>query len=142
MGYSAAFLDFCSTIKYRLTSLRKQILYILWCSEKPLKAYDILQQLLQSQANAKPPTVYRVLDYFVALGCVHKIESIQSYALCHEPEKKYHCELLMVCGQCHAVTEVYDPEVHTLVEQLSIKHQFVLNPGVIEIKGQCQSCHA
>lgn len=87
MAYPVAFLDFCATVAHKPTSLRKNVLYILWRSDKPLKAYDILEQLLQFNANAKPPAVYRVLDYFVALGLVHKIESIQSYSLCQEHEK-------------------------------------------------------
>ncbi|QRN04718.1 hypothetical protein GH742_13075 [Legionella sp. MW5194] len=140
MSYPLAFLDFCATVEHKPTSLRKNVLYILWRSNKPLKAYDIVEQLLQFNANAKPPAVYRVLDYFVALGLVHKIESIQSYSLCQEHEKKYHCELLMVCNQCHTVTEVYDAALHALIKQLGHKQQFALQEGSIEIKGLCEPC--
>lgn len=140
MGYPVAFLDFCATVAHKPTSLRKNVLYILWRSSKPLKAYDILEQLLQFNANAKPPAVYRVLDYFVALGLVHKIESIQSYSLCQEHEKKYHCELLMVCHHCHAVAEVYDSDLHALIKQLGQTQRFALQESSIEIKGLCESC--
>ncbi|MDX1838771.1 transcriptional repressor [Legionella taurinensis] len=140
MGYPVAFLEFCATVEHKPTSLRKNVLYILWRSNKPLKAYDIVEQLLQFNANAKPPAVYRVLDYFVALGLVHKIESIQSYSLCQEHEKKHHCELLMVCNQCHTVAEVYDADLHALIKQLGLKQQFALQEDSIEIKGLCEPC--
>ncbi|WP_176119746.1 MULTISPECIES: transcriptional repressor [Legionella] len=128
------------TIEIRLTSLRKSILYILWGTTKPLKAYEILDRLLQSKQNAKPPTVYRVLDYFVECGVVHKIESIQSYTLCHEPEKHYSSEVLMVCNDCHQVNELYDQAMHDLVHKLSKENRFHLGQGAIELKGICHQC--
>lgn len=141
MGYPQAFIDYCLSIHNRLTSMRKCILFILWQSEKPLKAYELLNELLSVKPNAKPPTVYRVLDYFVACGVAHKIESIQSYTLCCEPKKHLPSEILMVCNQCHAVHEVYDKAMHTLMQQLSKDNAFYLGQDAIEVKGFCNACH-
>lgn len=140
MKYSSVFLDYCATIKLKLTSLRRSILFILWSTTKPLKAYEILDQLLRSKENAKPPTVYRVLDYFVEYGIVHKIESIQSYTLCHEPAKQHSSEVLMVCNDCHQVNELYDQTMHELVQRLAHEHHFHLGQGAIELKGLCAKC--
>ncbi|VEG91874.1 Fur family transcriptional regulator [Legionella spiritensis] len=142
MIYPDAFLEFCSTTSHKLTSLRKHILYILWSANKPLKAYEILDQLLQTMSNAKPPTVYRVLDYFVVNGLVHKIESIQSYTLCQEPDKQYASEILMVCDSCHGVLEVYDETLHGLLKRLSTNRQFALGADTIELKGICHLCQS
>ena len=140
MIYPTSFLDYCATIELKFTSLRKSILYILWKVEKPLKAYEILDKLIQIQLNAKPPTVYRVLDYFVDYGVVHKIESIQSYTLCREPEKHHSSEVLMVCYDCHQVKELYDRTMHNLLKKLSQEQQFHLGQGAIELKGICDKC--
>jgi Fur family zinc uptake transcriptional regulator len=118
------------------------VLFILWQSDKPLKAYDILNQLLKIKQNSKPPTVYRVLDYFVACGIVHKIESIQSYTLCREPEKHRSSEIVMVCTGCHQVSELYDPGLQVLVQNLSKEHQFNLGGDIIELKGVCKDCQS
>lgn len=126
----------------RLTSIRKSVLFILWSAEKPLKAYELLDRLLQIKQNAKPPTVYRVLDYFVDFGVVHKVESIQSYTLCCEPEKQYSFEILMVCNKCHQVNELYDSGLHALVQKISQEHHFHLGLGAVELKGVCDKCCA
>lgn len=142
MSYPVAFIDFCKVIEPKLTSLRKNILYILWVAKKPLKAYEILNILMQTQKNAKPPTIYRVLDYFIDQSLVHKIESIQCYTLCHDPEKQYPSELLMVCSQCQQVLEVYDRTISELIIQISEQHQFQLGQDTIELKGLCHLCLA
>lgn len=141
MIYPAAFIDYCATIDYRLTSLRKSILFILWQIEKPLKAYDILHELLRIKQNSQPPTVYRVLDYFVECGIVHKIESIQCYTLCREPKKQLPSEVLMVCNRCHCVREVYDKRMRSLVQILSEDSHFHLGQDAIELKGLCHTCY-
>lgn len=140
MNYPRPFIEYYNTLDRKLTSLRRDVLYILWCEQKPLKAYEILDILLKTKPNATPPTVYRALTFFVASNIVHKIESIQSYTLCCEPDKHWSSEVLMVCNICHQVIEVYDAEVRTLVANITTKHSFRLNPDAIELKGLCQSC--
>ncbi|MCC5013537.1 MULTISPECIES: transcriptional repressor [unclassified Legionella] len=140
MSYPAPFLDYCSAIELKFTSLRKSVLFLLWGAEKPLKAYEILDKLLQSKQSSKPPAVYRVLDYFVESGVVHKIESIQSYTLCHAPEKQRATEVLMVCNDCHQVHEVYDKTLRALVQKLSAENHFHLGHDAIELKGLCRKC--
>lgn len=140
MSYSASFLQYCTALKLKLTSIRKEVLYILWCTQKPLKAYEILDNLLKINPNSKPPTVYRALMFFVSSGIVHKIESIQSYTLCNEPQKHLPSEVLMVCNVCHQVIEVYDEHIRHLVSQLASNNHFQLKQDAIELKGICQHC--
>lgn len=140
MSYPIAFIDYCATFPLKLTSLRKEVLYVLWCATKPLKAYDILNCLLKTKPNSTPPTVYRALVFFVASGIVHKIDSIQSYTLCDEPQKHLPSEVLMVCGMCHDVIEVYDASVGPLLAKIADASHFHLRQDAIELKGTCQAC--
>ncbi len=140
MNYPNAFAQYCITLGLKFTSLRKEILYILWCAKKPLKAYEILDNLLKTRTNSKPPTVYRTLEFLVGHGIVHKIESIQSYTLCCEPEKHLLSELLMVCSRCHQVIEVHDQMIQALVKTIADKNYFKLEQNTIELKGICQQC--
>ncbi len=140
MTYPSNFVDYCMTLGLKLSSLRKEILYILWCAKKPLKAYDILNHLLNTKSNSTPPTVYRTLDFLAGHGVVHKIESIQSYTLCCEPEKHLFSEVLMVCNECHQVIEVHDANMQALVNQLAERNHFILGQDTIELKGICQQC--
>ncbi|GGI92033.1 transcriptional repressor [Legionella impletisoli] len=140
MMSSASFVQFCSTLGLRLTSLRREVLFILWQAQKPMKAYEVLQQLLKSKPNAKPPSIYRALDFFLSQGIVHKIESIQSFTLCCEPDKQLVSEVLMVCDHCRQVTEMHDQTLQLLVLKLAEAHAFKLRQDVIELKGTCQQC--
>lgn len=140
MIYPKEFLEYCQNIVEKLTSLRKSVLFVLWERKKPLKAYDILNVLAQSNATIKAPSVYRALDYFLQCGIVHKIESIQSYTLCCEPDKHLPSELLMVCNHCHQVQEIYDLTVRSLIQNLATKSDFTLGQEGIELRGLCQRC--
>jgi Fur family zinc uptake transcriptional regulator len=140
MLYPSTFIDFCATLDVKLTTLRKEVLYVLWCEIKPLKAYEILERLLKTKSNATPPTVYRVLLFFVACGLVHKIESIQSYTICREAKKQLPLEVLMVCGRCYQVLEMFDEAVGNLLARLAMVHDFSLRQDAIELKGTCRSC--
>ncbi len=140
MNYPASFIDYCVSLKLKLTSSRKEVLYILWQAQKPLKAYEILANLLTIKPHLKPPTIYRTLEYFVANGTVHKIESIQSFTLCGEPEKQLSSEALMVCNTCHHVIEIYEASLRDAVVKLAKAHQFKLHQDAIELKGICERC--
>lgn len=140
MNYPVSFIQYCAGLELKLSSLRKDVLYILWCAQKPLKAYEILESLLKVKSNATPPTVYRALLFFVAKGIVHKIESIQSYTLCCEPEKHLPSEILMVCDHCHQVVEIYDADMRDLAVKLAVTYRFQLKQDAIELKGFCKEC--
>lgn len=142
MPYPHSFIDYCYSIGTRLTSLRKAVLFILWQLEKPLKAYEILEALLQSKLNSQASTVYRVLDYLVEMGIVHKIESIQSYTLCNAPKKRLPSEVLMLCEQCRSVSEIYDKALTHKIQQWAEGHFFYLGKEVIELKGVCNNCRS
>ena len=139
-GYPDLFVHYCATLQLKLTSLRKEVLYVLWSATKPLKAYEILNGLLKLKPNSTPPTVYRALEFFETNALVHKIESIQCYTLCCEPHKHLPLEVLMVCGDCHQVIEIYDEEVCVLFARLASTNRFQLRQDAIELKGTCQDC--
>ena len=66
----------CRERGVRLTNQRKAVLRLLCESEKPLSAYELLDRMRDTVRNPTPPTVYRVLDFLVEQGLVHKLESL------------------------------------------------------------------
>ncbi len=139
-AYPASFVSYYQSLSLRLTSFRKAVLFALWTSQKPLKAYDILQSLIPSCSNATATSVYRALDFFMMSGLLHKIESIQAYTLCLSPAVCHSTEILMVCRRCHQVTEQHDEGVRVLLSELAANSSFRLDENAIEIKGICESC--
>ncbi|MCH9757388.1 MAG: transcriptional repressor [Gammaproteobacteria bacterium] len=140
MHYSSEFLVYSKGLSLTLTSLRKAVLHVLWQADKPLKAYDILALLSATQPHATAAAIYRTLSFFVTAGVVHKIDSIQSYALCREPETAACSEVLMVCSSCHRVSEMQDIMVREAVMNLAHRDAFRLSHDPIELRGVCGSC--
>jgi len=124
----------------KVTPLRKSILSILWKSKAPVKAYMILETLSKVKQNAKPPTVYRVLDFLVENGIAHKISSTQSYTLCHHPKQQIDSEILMVCNNCNHIIEVIEPVMTALINKLTKENHFLTKENTVEIKGLCEQC--
>ncbi len=141
MKYPSLFIEYFKQLPVRLTSMRKAVLFVLWSANKPLKAYDIVEALMTVNSNVPPATVYRALDFFISHGLLHKIESIQSYALCSAEEKNWPSELLMVCQRCHQVIEVCDTDLRAHITRLTAEFAFVLNQDSIELHGLCADCH-
>src|SRR5690349_13590304 len=75
----------CEMRGLRLTEIRLQVLELIAASEKPVKAYDLLDRLKDDRSNAAPPTVYRALDFLLDNGFIHKLQSINAYVSCHHP---------------------------------------------------------
>lgn len=140
MVYPPTFLVYTERFKLTLTSLRKAVLFTLWCHQKPLKAYDILEMLAKEQPHATAAAVYRALGFFVTAGVVHKIDTIQSYALCREPETKACSEVLLVCSLCHDVCETDAIIVRETAEHVAFQGAFQLSHEPIELRGVCGRC--
>lgn len=83
----------------RLTPLRKEVLELVAAAGKPVKAYDLLDQLRERHGNAAPPTVYRALDFLLEQGFIHKLESINAFVSCHHPAEAHQVPFL-ICDVC------------------------------------------
>ena len=58
-------------------------------SHGALKAYDLLDQLAKEHGAARPPTIYRALDFLIEQGLVHRIKSLRNtFLACHCPEHR------------------------------------------------------
>lgn len=129
----------CIIKKARLTPTRKRVLELIWSSHKAHKAYDILEVLSKEDSSAKPPTVYRALDFLLEMGLIHKIESLNAYVGCPHPEDDSTHQFL-ICEKCGNVDEIYDAEINKKLNALCLKNHFKQNNKVIEIKGLCKNC--
>jgi Fur family zinc uptake transcriptional regulator len=67
----------CQEIQERLTSTRRRVLELLLEGDGPLKAYDLIAAFGEGGEPAKPPTVYRALEFLERLGFAHRIESLR-----------------------------------------------------------------
>jgi len=122
----------------RLTPLRKKVLTLLLESGGPAKAYDLLEQLGDDGA-AKPPSVYRSLDFLLEMGLAHKIESLNAFVACGH-WKHGHAAVFLICDTCGVAGELH---AHDSVKKLAQEVEsvkFQMRSAVIEIRGLCRTC--
>ncbi len=129
----------CEESGLRLTPLRQQVLELVWQSHEPVKAYDVLDKLKQDHSSSAPPTVYRALDFLQEQGLVHKIESLNAYMGCGNPEES-HSGQFFICNDCGSVAELDDADISGLIQKKAKGFGFLINDEMIEIKGRCQEC--
>lgn len=126
----------------KITHLRKEVLDIFLSSKKPLSAYEVLNKLKKSRPNAEPPTVYRVIEYFVQKEIIHRIETGNKYVFCSHLENfNAHPQgILFLCEKCGSSYEIIDDDFLKFIKKFSKIHQLSINELLVEMKGICQKC--
>ena len=113
LGKAAAL---CARRGARLTELRRRVLELVWQGHAAVKAYDVLDRLGRAPGSAKPPTVYRALDFLIAHGLVHRLESLNAYVGCPEPDAS-HKGRFLICDACGDVAEFESPAIRTAIAE-------------------------
>ena len=129
----------CEASGGRLTKTRRQVLELLWQTHQPRKAYDVLKDLSDLDPSAKPPTVYRALDFLQEMGLAHKVESLDAYVGCTGAND--HAHQYLICQKCGTVADIHDESVETLLAQKAKAKKFRVQKTVVEIKGFCERCY-
>ena len=129
----------CAARKLRLTPRRRQVLEIMLASHQPMGAYDILAELNRA-GNADriaPPIVYRALEFLMAEGLIHRIESRNAFITCVHPGHDSTAQFL-ICRDCDQVAELETSELSLLAEADNLG--FMVDHSVVEITGVCARC--
>ena len=96
-------------------------------------------QLQHIGADA-PPTVYRALDFLMANGFVHKLESVNAFVACHHPSSAAHSVPFLICNSCHSAVELEDREIVTQLEKRAKELGFQPQAQTLEVHGLCARC--
>lgn len=129
----------CQQRGVRFTPIRRRVLELISSSPGGLKAYELLDQLTSEHASARPPTVYRALDFLIEQGLVHRIESLNAYVACPCPEHTHGFQLL-ICRHCGRVEELHLDDVNAQLNQRARALGFRVDRQTIELLGSCDAC--
>ncbi|NQV83902.1 MAG: transcriptional repressor [Rhodospirillales bacterium] len=129
----------CTDNGVRLTALRRRVLELVWGGHRPLGAYDILASLKAERLGAAPPTVYRALDFLRQQGLVHRIESLNAYVGCPDPDTAHGGQFL-ICRVCGLAAELNDDTVDQAIRKCAAAAGFKVGRKIIEIEGLCPHC--
>jgi Fur family zinc uptake transcriptional regulator len=130
----------CADRGVRLTSQRKRVFELICSNNKASSAYELLEALKMSEPQAKPPTVYRALDFLMDQGFIHRVESTNSFISCCSCNAHTHFSHLLICDKCSDVIELQSESLVASLEQNAETHAFQVTNHVIESHGICQSC--
>src|SRR5919106_4134613 len=133
--------ELCARRGARLTRLRRRVLELVWQGHAAVKAYDLLAELDRKGSAAKPPTVYRALDFLMAHGLVHRLESLNAYVGCPQPERS-HKGRFLICDACGRVAEFDSAALRRAIADEAQGQGFAVRDETVEVRGLCQRCQA
>ena len=134
----------CGERGLRLTEIRARVLGLVAAAGKPIKAYDLLEQVRAGEGAgaAAPPTVYRALDFLLANGFIHKLESVNAFVACHHPNAAQHSAPFLICDGCHKAVELEDEHVVATLDAQARALGFSPQTQTLEVHGRCAACAA
>ena len=131
----------CLTRGTKLTAGRRRVLELIWESHEVVSAYQLLEAMQRDDPKAKPPTVYRALEFLQENGLVHRIESMNGFTRCEDPG---HANIgqFLICTGCSSVSELQAPKLVELLDAACVEHGFKAHAHTIEVRGRCRDCAA
>ena len=141
-GFVRAVEHACHERGLRLTAIRARVLGFVAAAGKPIKAYDLLELVREGEGAgaAAPPTVYRALDFLLANGFIHKLESVNAFVACHHPNTDQHSVPFLICDACHKAVEMEDEGAVAMLEVQARALGFSPQTQMLEVHGLCADC--
>ena len=131
----------CKQRGVRMTPVRRQVFALLVEQQGAVGAYDLLDLLQQEAPKAKPPTIYRALDFLQEQGFVHKVSSANTYVLCSHFEEQHPVQML-ICRNCGDVQEIHSSNLHAEFLQQAKEQGFTVEHQTVEAVGFCARCQS
>lgn len=128
----------CRRQQVRLTPTRRRVLELVWQQHRPVGAYDLLEQL-QQRGRVAPPTVYRALDFLQQQGLIHRLESLNAFIGCTQPQRPHQGQFL-ICRSCRSLAEIADPNISRAINSSARQVGFIPLNQTVEVMGLCAGC--
>lgn len=130
----------CEHRGLRLTPMRRQAYEQMYDHAAPISAYELLERMQQSTGKRlAPPTIYRALEFLLAEGFVHRIESRNAFVVCDHPGDR-HESIYFVCRECGASQEAHHAEVREALDSQARGLGFTPKRHIVEVYGLCAAC--
>ena len=130
----------CRERAQKFTPIRRHVLQALLSSHRPLGAYEVIDELAKSMPRPAPITVYRALDFLMANGLVHRIESRNAYLACAHDHEEAALVAFLICERCGSVGEIPAASVAQSLSAAARASGFAPKLSVVEITGTCAHC--
>ena len=134
-------LNYCLKKKKSLTPSRTLVIKTLSKHKKPISAYELRDEINNNgDVSINISQIYRVLEFWIDLGLIHKISSINKFVLCITPEEK-HTHMLNLCTVCEKVFETCNEQMGLNLKKSTAKLDLAFNnTRSVEIPVICPQC--
>lgn len=132
-------IDICKANNVRFTPVRQQVFTLMADHKGAISAYELLEKLQVFDSKAKPPTIYRALDFLLENHFIHRIESLNAYLMCCHLGCEHPMQLL-ICEKCKQVIELSDPVIDEAFSTKAAQFDFKITNKVLEAHGICNNC--
>jgi Fur family zinc uptake transcriptional regulator len=129
----------CGERGVRLTPQRRRVLEIVAAGHAAVGAYDIIGALAANGRRPAPISVYRALDFLVANGLIHRVDSLSAFVLCASPGASHRAQFL-ICQRCRDIAEMRSNAVDAAIGEGAAAAGFTVSSAVVEVSGLCRSC--
>ncbi len=131
----------CRTRGERMTPVRRRVLETLYVTHRPLSAYDIAEIVPEvGDKRLSPVSIYRALDFLMAQGFVHRLESRNAFIACPAEHAPGDVVVFMICDRCGGVDERHSEELRAALGRLADGYGFAPRSRIIELNGACAHC--
>jgi Fur family zinc uptake transcriptional regulator len=131
----------CAQRSQKFTPIRRHVLGALLSSHRPLGAYEVIDELAKSMPRPAPITVYRALDFLMANGLVHRIESRNAFIACAAHDHDVTAAVaFLICERCGMVGEIPTASFASELNAAARNSGFAPKLSVVEITGVCANC--
>src|SRR5258707_10416764 len=131
----------CLRVGSELTAVRRSVFALILEAKTPPTAYQLLDRLSATRKKGvAPPTIYRALDFLIDHKLVHKIERLNAFVPCIEPEHHGDPAAFLICRACGGVDEAEDASLAEALERVAGARGFRAARSMVEIEGICAAC--
>ena len=134
-------LNYCLKHKKSLTPARHLVIKTLAKHSNPKSAYDLQKEIKKTyNNNLNISTIYRVLEFWMKLGLIHKVMSINKFLICRNPDLN-HTHILNFCTVCEKVVETCSETMSLNLKKSTSKLDLSLNGAFpVEVPVICSKC--
>lgn len=122
---------------HRWTEPRRRVYELMLRAGGPVKAYDLMAIYAEGRV-AKPPTVYRALEFLEQVGLVHRIAGLNAFVAC-DGDDPSHTAAFLICDCCGSAEE-FEPGQVGPAALAAAAHGFKARAIALEVRGQCRRC--
>jgi Fur family zinc uptake transcriptional regulator len=134
----------CKENGVKLTTKRQYVLAELVQSATALSAYEIMERIrFNAKADMPAMSVYRILDFLMEYGFVHRLSTANKYVAClyFTCVHSHGTPQFLICENCNLVKELpIDDETISALNRNCSAAGFSLNNQQIEMHGLCKNC--